>query len=289
MKDNRIGILYADIMESGLTHEFFSRILDSFKRYCEQEGYVISFFNAQPRYLISHTFVDQIKEDEYAGVFIANITFDMPEVTALFESGMPVVNIDYKTDGAISITSDNINGINDLINYICIEKKHKKIAYISGDPETEVSKTRLRVFKEALTNNGIEVRSAYIRESRFRDIRDVTRKTEELLNLPDPPTCILFPDDYAAIGGINVIHNRGLEVPKDISYCGYDGISLVGLWDPQLATVVQDTETMGVTAARELIRMIRNGETGDGSEIIVPTRLQVGHTVSQMYDLHNIV
>ncbi len=283
MKDNRVGILYADILESGLTHEFFSRILDSFKSYCEQEGYVISFLNAQPKYLMTHTFIDQVREDEYAGVFIANIPYDMPEVTALFKADIPVVNIDYKTEGAISITSDNINGINDLINYICIEKKHKKIAYISGDPESEVSKTRLRVFKEALANNGIEVRSAYIRESRFRDIRDVTRKTEELLNLPDPPTCILFPDDYAALGGINVIHNRGLEVPKDISYCGYDGISLVGLWDPQLATVVQDTETMGVTAARELIRLMRNGEPGDGSEIIIPTKLQVGHTVSQLF------
>ncbi|MCR4595600.1 MAG: substrate-binding domain-containing protein [Lachnospiraceae bacterium] len=283
MKDNRVGILYADILESGLTHEFFSRILDSFKNYCEQEGYVISFLNAQPKYLMTHTFIDQVREDEYAGVFIANIPYDMPEVTALFKADIPVVNIDYKTEGAISITSDNINGINDLINYICVEKKHKKIAYISGDPESEVSKTRLRVFKETLANNGIEVRSAYIRESRFRDIRDVTRKTEELLNLPDPPTCILFPDDYAAIGGINVIHNRGLEVPKDISYCGYDGISLVGLWDPQLATVVQDTETMGVTAARELIRLMRNGESGDGSEIIIPTKLQVGHTVSQMF------
>ena len=73
-----------------------------------------------------------------------------------------------------------------------------------------------------------------------------------------------------------------MEVPKDISYCGYDGISLVGLWDPQLATVVQDTETMGVTAARELIRMIRDHETGDGSEIIIPTKLQIGHTVAQM-------
>lgn len=282
MKDNKIGILFADILECGLTHEFFSRVLDSFKTYCEQEGFVIGFMNAQPKYLISHTFVDQLEEDEYAGVFVANIGYDMPEVTALFKTGKPIVTVDFKTEGAISITSDNMNGINDLINYVCNEKNHRKIAYISGDPESEVSKTRLRAFKEALANNGIEVRSTYIRESRFRDIRDVTRKTEELLNLPDPPTCILFPDDYAAIGGINVIHNRGLEVPKDISYCGYDGISLVGLWDPQLATVVQDTDTMGVTAARELIRLIRDHETGDGSEIVVPTKLQIGHTVSQM-------
>ena len=30
-------------------------------------------------------------------------------------------------------------------------------------------------------------------------------ETEALLRLPDPPTCIIFPDDYAAIGGINIL------------------------------------------------------------------------------------
>ena len=166
---------------------------------------------------------------------------------------------------------------------MCIEKNHKNVAYISGDPESEVTKLRLNTFKSTCEKLGVSVKPEYIRESRFRDIRDVTRKTEELLNLPVPPTCIFFPDDYSAIGGINVIHNRGLEVPKDISYCGYDGVNLVGLWDPQLATVVQDTDTMGVTAARELIGLITEGKTGDGSEIIVPTKLQVGHTVGQIY------
>ena len=70
MKDNRIGILYADQLESGLTHEFFAKVLDSFKSFCEQEGFIISFLNAQPKYIMTHTFVDQVKEDEYAGVFI---------------------------------------------------------------------------------------------------------------------------------------------------------------------------------------------------------------------------
>ena len=175
------------------------------------------------------------------------------------------------------------NGIRELVNYICVEKKHQKVAYISGDPESEVSKIRLESFKSACKEAGIKVRKDYIKESRFRDIRDVTRKTEELLNMSDPPTCIFFPDDYAAIGGINVIHNRGLEVPKDISYCGYDGVNLVSLLDPQLATVVQDTVTIGVTAARELIQLMDQGMKGDGSVISVPTKLQIGHTVRQLF------
>ncbi len=283
MSNNRIGVLLADNLGCGLTHEFFSRVLEPFKEFSEGEGFVLSFLNAQPKYLINHTFMDQIADGGYAGVFIVNIDYEMPEVRAIFKSGIPCVTIDYKTEGAVSVVSDNEHGIIELVNYICVEKKHKKIAYISGDPDSEVSRIRLRAFNDACDTCGIKVPPEYIKESRFRDIRDVTRKTEELLNLPVPPTCIFFPDDYAAIGGINVIRNRGLEVPKDVSYCGYDGVNLVSLWDPQLATVVQDTDTMGVTAARELIRMIDEGSKPDGSEVIIPTRLQIGHTVSQMY------
>ena len=111
----------------------------------------------------------------------------------------------------------------------------------------------------------------------------MARRTEELLNLDVPPTCIFFPDDFAAIGGINVIRNRGLDVPKDISYCGYDGVSLVSLFDPQICTVMQDTEAMGHTAAKQMLRMIENNETGHGEEIVIPTRIQYGHTVSQLH------
>ena len=33
----------------------------------------------------------------------------------------------------------------------------------------------------------------------------------------------IYPDDTAAIGGINVIRSRGLRIPEDISIAGYDG------------------------------------------------------------------
>ena len=177
---NRIGILLSDILGAGLTHDLFSRIVDSFKNYCEQEGYVLSFLNASPRYLISHPFLDQVKEDDLAGVFVPNVTFDMPEVVELYKSGIPIVDIDHKTENAISISSDNDNGIKELVNYVCVEKNHKNVAYISGDPESEVTKLRLQTFKSTCEKIGITVKPEYIRESRFRDIRDVIRKTEEL-------------------------------------------------------------------------------------------------------------
>ena len=47
LKTNRtynIGVLFADDAQSGLTHDFFSHVLDSFKRSVEEKGYDINLF-----------------------------------------------------------------------------------------------------------------------------------------------------------------------------------------------------------------------------------------------------
>ena len=64
---------------------------------------------------------------------------------------------------------------------------------------------------------GVEIPDDYIKESPYRDADSAAKATAELLDLPNPPTCILYPDDYAAIGGINEIRERGLRIPEDIS------------------------------------------------------------------------
>ena len=49
LKTNRtynIGVLFVDDAQSGLTHDFFSYVLDSFKRTVEESGYDITFINS---------------------------------------------------------------------------------------------------------------------------------------------------------------------------------------------------------------------------------------------------
>mgnify|MGYP000196519257 CR=1 FL=1 len=75
---------------------------------------------------------------------------------------------------------------------------------------------------------GIEEPDEYVKPSFYRDADLAGERTGELLDLKDPPTCILYPDDYAAMGGINEIRERGLRIPEDISVAGYDGIEYRG-------------------------------------------------------------
>ena len=106
--------------------------------------------------------------------------------------------------------------------------------------------------------------------------------TKELLALEDRPTCILFSDDYAYIGGNRAITEAGLKIPEDISVVGYDGIHMAKVISPRLTTWEQNTKELGRIALDKLIERIENPRTAIPEHIVVEGRLLEGETVRQI-------
>lgn len=280
-RGNNIGILFADEADNGLTHDFFASIIDNFKRACEAKNYDISFLNCNPYNSERKTYLEQVNQRNYAGVIIICIDYNNPEVTELLHSTVPIVTIDQEIDNITTIKSDNLQGIRELVNYL-IEMGHKRIAYIAGDNNT-VTNVRVQAFKETCLELGVDIPEEYIRYALYRDMQKTAFETEELLRLPTPPSCILFPDDYAAIGGMNILRARGLIIPEDISVAGYDGIHIVSQFQPRLTTVQQNTVEIGRTAAEKLIQYIENPDAKREESIVVKTNLEKGRTVGRVF------
>lgn len=276
-----IGVLFADESNSGLTHDYFAGVLDSVKRTSEAKGYDISFLNCNKEGEKRRSYLEQVKHRKYDGIMIACIDFEDPEVQELIDSGIPIVTIDNEIDNIIAVKSDNEQGIKQLVHYLG-EMGHKRIAYILGD-DNVVTGIRLRGFKEACAEMGIKVPDEYIRQSEYRNLKKAAYQTEQLLRLENPPTGILYPDDFAAIGGINILRARGLEIPGDVSVTGYDGINILSQYEPRLTTIRQNTSEIGRIAAEKLIECIENAGNVKRETIVVKTELEKGRTVGRIY------
>lgn len=283
LKTNRtkgIGVLFADEARSGLTHDYFASVLDSFKRAAEKSGYDITFINSCKDREKRMTYLEHCRYRCYDGVIMACIDFKDPEVLELVQSDIPVVTIDHVFNDRIAVVSDNINGIRELVELI-YRKGHRRIAYIHG-ADSAVTRNRVSSFCRTAESLGIEIPDEYIREAAYRDTAKTFTVTNELLDLPEPPTCIVFPDDFAAFGGINAIRGRGLRIPEDISVAGYDGILTARYLEPQLTTVKQDTEQIGCVAARQLISLIERPRTTLVEQIVISGTVLEGRSVSTL-------
>lgn len=276
-----LGVLFADDSNYGLTHNYFASILDSFKRTAESKGYDISFLNCCKDAENRKTYLEQAKYRKYDGIVIACIDYGNPEVKELLDSSIPIVTIDQRMDNVVSIESDNENGIRELVRYLH-EMGHKRIAYITGD-DNVVTAIRLKGFRESCEELGIQVPEEYIRSSEYRNMKKASYQTEQLMRLENPPSCILYSDDFAAIGGINTLHARGFEIPADISIAGYDGIHILSQYQPRLTTIKQNTIKIGRLAAEKLIECIEQSVKMEGEAFIVETELEKGKTVGRVF------
>lgn len=279
LKTNRshnIGVLFVDDTHCGLTHEYFSLVLNSLKNEAEQAGYDITFISqnlgGQPMTYLEHS---QYRNCD--GVVIANVDFSVDTVHDLVKSKVPVVTIDYTFDGHSSVLADNAGNMEKLVRHV-FDKGHRKIAFIHGE-DTAVTRIRLKGFYDTCAALGVAVPDAYVYGALYHDPRASGLATRELLSLSDPPTCILFPDDFSYIGGMNEIERHGLKVGEDISVAGFDGIHLSKVLRPRLTTLRQNAEALGaesVTLLREAIEMpkkfqprsiIISGEVSEGDSV----------------------
>ena len=280
LKTNRtyhIGVLFVDERQSGLAHEYFSTMLESFKAEAEAHGYDITFINhnvgGKPTSYLQHCRYRGVD-----GVVIACVDFTDPRVRELAESDLPLVTVDHVFNNRLAVMSDNVQGMEALVHY-AYEKGHRKIAFLHGE-KTSVTQNRLVGFFRACEELGLEIPEEYVRESAFHNPDRCAQDTLALMNLPERPTCILFPDDYSYVGGMNALRQMGIRVPEDVSVMGYDGIHLARVIG--LTTYWQDNREIGRIAAERLISLIEHPKTTLVDRIMVSGRLLEGTTVKEL-------
>ena len=281
LKTNRtynLGVLFVDEKQSGLTHEYFSAVLDSFKVEAEKRGYDITFINHNISGR-SMTYLEHCHYRSVDGVVIACVNFYDPQVVELVNSDVPVVTIDHVFNNRMAVLSDNVAGLKALVKqaWAC---GHRRIAFIHGE-KTSVTENRIAGFYQACEELGLEIPEEYVRDGVYHDVERCAEETRALLALPQRPTCIIFPDDFSAMGGYSAIQQAGLRIPQDISVMGYDGIYLSRVMSPKLVTYQQNTMMLGRTAADKLVQMVEHPRVTLAEQLLVTGKLLDGSSVGR--------
>lgn len=279
-RTNNIGVLFADEGKRGLTHEFFAAVLDSFKVEVESSGYDITFIN---RNVVdkSTTYLQHCLYRGVDGVAVICVDYFSPEVQELMASSLPAVTLDHVFNNRSAVLSDNVGGLESLVRY-AYSKGHRNIAYIHGEG-TAVTAQRKAGFYRACEALGLKVPEDYVVSSRYYEAGDSYEAAKKLLALRQPPTCIIFPDDFSLIGGTRAIREAGLRIPEDISVMGYDGIVVSQVMSPRITTYRQDTGSIGRTAARLLLESIEHPKTALSQQAVIPGELIEGESVADIH------
>ena len=274
-----IGVIFEDQTGSGLQHQYFATIFSSLQMAAMTRGFDVTFMGSSNT--AEFDYFAHCKYRNFDGVAVLATKFDRQDIRQLIKSDIPTVTLDYLTDAAhAAVMSDNNAGIEALLEYI-ISKGHRRIAIIHGEA-THVTEERIQSFRKITKRYGIPIPESYILGGIYHDPVTSAEATEILLGLPLPPTCIMYPDDFAALGGIRVLNKHNLVVGKTISITGYDGIMLTSMLSPPLTTYRQDGERIGELLAEHLIEEIENADLYEPQHSSVCGKLIKGASVADI-------
>lgn len=129
---------------------------------------------------------------------------------------------------------------------------HRRIAMIEGQSHTEVSRDRLKGYRQALASHDIPFDADLVRPGNWEPSAGYGQ-TMELMRLQHPPTAIFCSNDLTALGCYDALKELGLRIPADVSVVGYDDRPVAHFMRPPLTTVLLPHAEIGQLAADYLI------------------------------------
>ncbi|KHL24647.1 LacI family transcriptional regulator [Croceibacterium mercuriale] len=133
---------------------------------------------------------------------------------------------------------------------------HRRIGFIQGNPTLKASTHRYAGYCSALEDAEVVLDLDLVAPGLFT-YRSGLDAAEQLLDLEDAPTAIFAGNDDMAAASVAVAHRRGLDVPGDLTVCGFDDTTLATTIWPELTTIHQPIADMSRAAVDLLVSAIR--------------------------------
>jgi len=202
-------------------------------------------------------YLEQLSQLRVRGVLITAIDYANPRLITLRDQGVPVVLVDRAPPGDhewCTVGVDDVAGGALAINHL-LEAGHRDIAFIGGPAGIPQVEDRHTGARQAMEESGLEADTLVWIQTDALTISEGRRAGERLLGLArrGRPTGVFCANDLLALGLLQHLVQRGVNVPDDVAIVGYDDIEYAAAAAVPLTTVAQPRRLLGSTAARLLM------------------------------------
>lgn len=250
-RTNTIGVLLPDIHG-----EFFSEVIRGVDQTAQRHGYhllVSSSHNERPAVEVAL----RSMRGRVDGLLVMSPEMDSEAAVRNLPAGFPVVLLNPSgTDDAFdAIAVANHDGAYAMVAHL-VALGHQRIGVIAGARRNHDAAERLRGYRAALADAGLEPRPSWEAAGDFSEASGY-RAAAELLARTPRPTALFAANDSMAIGALSAIRAASLRVPDDLAVAGFDDIPMARYLDPPLSSVHVDISALGERATVRLLHRVR--------------------------------
>ena len=247
-----VGMLVPD-----LTNPLFPPIVRGLEDRLRQDGLTLVLANTDNDETKERELLNAMTARRIDGLILATAQRDYPLLPEIIASGMPVVLVNRTTDDGLvpSVVGDDHSGIGQAVRHL-VQLGHTKIAHVGGTLDVSTGLNRYHSFVSWMQTHGLEVDPRLVAIATwFQEERGATA-FEELFERGAEFTAVVCGNDLIALGGYDVLRERGLNVPGDVSIVGFNDMPFNDKFSPPLTSVRLPSYHIGYKAAELLIEAI---------------------------------
>ena len=263
-KNTTIGIVLPEV-----NHHFFASVLDGIEQTANEAGYNIIICQTGENVEKEVQSIQTLVSSRVAGILagISKQTHSFQHLHEVIKTGIPLVLYDRPCPSlpCDQVVSDDYLGAFKAVEYL-IQTGCRRIMYFSSPMQLEVAHRRYQGWRDALQRYDIPVdeEMIVICDSRAQAIIE----TPAILKRADKPDAIFCVNDDCASGVLYAAQILGLNIPQDLSICGFSDAPLCRNTFPMLTTVEQHGVEIGKHAFIRLLKRLNGDERIAQTEMI---------------------
>jgi len=278
LKTNRsytVGVVIPD-----LTNPLFPPIVRGIEERLGDAGYTSLIANTDNDPERERVDFETMRARQVDGFITATARLDHELLSEIADSGQPIVLVNRRVeDGALpAVAADDRRGARLAVEHLA-GLGHREIAHLGGPQNLSTGHQRHLGFREAMEALGA-VPDTLVRFGEAFTEAEGARLCRELLDASGDVTAIVAGNDLLALGCYDVLAERGLRCPRDVSVVGFNDMPFADRFHPPLTTIRIPHREMGAAAADLLLELLAHPETSP-RQLLLPAMLVVrGSTAS---------
>jgi LacI family transcriptional regulator len=269
-KSGTIGLVLPDI-----TNPLFPPIVRGIEDVLGPAGYSALIVNTDNDPERERAQIGSLRSRQVEGLIVATARLDHPLLEQLHEQGVKLVMVNRRSSDReiASVTPDDAAGVELAVRHLA-ELGHRRILHLAGPQATSTGMTRMRAFRNAVRELGLDDDPALITACERWAEDEGARLMREVLDAGTEFTAIVAGNDLIALGCYDVFLERDLHCPDEVSVIGFNDMPLLDKLRPPLTTIGIPHHQIGVEAARMLLEAI-NEPDRPARSVLLPVTLVV--------------
>ena len=255
-KTNTIGVLMP-VMLQNISDAYNMQIAHGIRQGLKQANYNLILGSTENSVESELRQIQSFIEQRVDGLIVIPSSSVIDYLSDLQNLKLPMVFVDRKVKGSYGdcVLCDDYNGSCEAVNAL-ISKGHGKIGAISLNYKVTTVEDRVRGYKSALRDAGIEIAENRILygDCNFDVGVELMKKMIEQCDV----TAVFVADNLLALGALSYIHRTSITIPDDLALIAFDDMGWEMAMRPTVSTVRQPAFDLGVKAAQLMLERLEN-------------------------------